>query len=591
MYELLIDLADKEENSVFSNIPKDPFVRYYHFFEMTRVLEYWAVFYEFIPENSRPSPPVLSMLKWGWNLAAEVFFCKITKLGFPMWKSTKETCDFAFNILHRLGRSVLLRRAADMYKYGHITVESVEGVLVFKRSLTDFQVVDNMEYEFLKELNGKIRSDNRSHFNGWELIEIAGAESYPVKEGAFYGHLCQAELDALKLINVDEVMEPLVCPWDSGYGIMLSYDALPDVDAHFFALALELVVSWREEAGVHPSVKFKGFSGAELSVVVATVVSLHLKHMRFVSIAGQKYPEVSTLQSLTIWCSEVELVTDVSAISKLDPELVGRVVKSLVFMPEDTGFLNGQTTPFNPLLIGLGNGLLIKKVSSVVDNPFSSIIKLMQWRDSSVQNTLAYHREAWQRSSLYHLFLGTRYRCVEGNINLRADGKDLTDIDAAVLDTVTGDVALFQLKWQDYFTNDVKRLRSKASNLAKELDTWADRVEFWIERFGVGALMKNLRLDCYGKGTAPRVYLFAISWSVARVKGYGFEVKNKSLSIMTWPQLQRVRAEIGPLKNTFHELFLQGQAEADLELPSIDYPYRSTFSSEKIEFLDLWRGY
>lgn len=591
MHNFLRDLACKEADLVIASMPKDPFVRYYHFFEMTRVLEYWATSYHGRPSELRPSPPVFTMLSWGWNLALEHFFSGFSKPGFPMWESTAKSRDYAFNILHRLGRSVLLRRAADMVEFGYIFAEEIEGRIVFKRAIADVQVLDNLEYELLEELHIDMSSSDSGYFNGWKLMSFSSDDDFPTQQGAFWGSLAMPDLDALKLDNVDEVMEPLVRPWDSEHGIMVAYDALPELDAHFFSVALKLVLKWREEAGIHPRAKFSGFSGVDLSVVAAAVVSILLKHMRFVSIAAQLFPQISIPQSLTIWCAEREMIDDISSICKMDVELVERVMEVLVFRHEDVRFLKGHTTPFRPLLISLGNGQLIKMVSSLAFNPFSSIVKVMQWRNPSVEHSLAFDRENWQRSHLYGLFMGNRYERVEGNIKLRVDGKDLTDIDAAIFDTVSGDLALFQLKWQDYFTNDVRRLRSKASNLSRDLDEWAGRLELWISKFGVGELAKNLRLNIPDRGTPPCIHFFALSWSVARVEGYGFNMKNKNISVMTWPQFMRIRTEAGLCTNIFDELFVRGREEVDVEVESINYPYVAEFSSVKIEFIDLWKGY
>jgi hypothetical protein len=63
-------------------------------------------------------------------------------------------------------------------------------------------------------------------------------------------------------------------------------------------------------------------------------------------------------------------------------------------------------------------------------------------------------REGWMISDLCHLFMGARYVRIDRPTLLRRDDMDVTDIDAAVFDLTTGDLALFQLKWQTFDTDD-----------------------------------------------------------------------------------------------------------------------------------------
>ena len=49
------------------------------------------------------------------------------------------------------------------------------------------------------------------------------------------------------------------------------------------------------------------------------------------------------------------------------------------------------------------------------------------------------------------MFSGVKYITIDGNIKLRTGKKIVTDIDAAIFDRTTGELAIFQIKWQDFF--------------------------------------------------------------------------------------------------------------------------------------------
>src|SRR5690606_3423498 len=114
---------------------------------------------------------------------------------------------------------------------------------------------------------------------------------------------------------------------------------------------------------------------------------------------------------------------------------------------------------------------------------------------------------------------------------LRKGSKIVTDVDAAVFDRTSGDLALFQLKWQDFLTNDVRALRSRSSNLVREIDEWADKVMEWILKRSVADLGDAMRINSRKHRPILRIFLFAISRTVARVQGYGYSSKHEALVI------------------------------------------------------------
>lgn len=58
--------------------------------------------------------------------------------------------------------------------------------------------------------------------------------------------------------------------------------------------------------------------------------------------------------------------------------------------------------------------------------------------------------------------------------------KTLTDIDAVVIDKKTGEIALFQLKWQDPADYSPFTLKSKRSNYYSAAEKWLEIIEKWL---------------------------------------------------------------------------------------------------------------
>jgi len=213
---------------------------------------------------------------------------------------------------------------------------------------------------------------------------------------------------------------------------------------------------------------------------------------------------------------------------------------------------------------------------------------ILSHRDGRVRNAVNTPREAWFRGDLYWLFGGTRYHCVDGNVKLRSGTNIVTDIDAAVLDRTTGDLALFQLKWQDFHTSEVRELRSRSRNLTQELDEWAERVCAWLDSYSADALESALRLQGQPHGQVRRVMLFGLSKSVARVQGYGYACRHELLAVGTWAQVTRIRREVGPSAHALADIHqaLKSEAHATLEVRPI--PAEWTVAGRLIRFEDYW---
>ena len=141
----------------------------------------------------------------------------------------------------------------------------------------------------------------------------------------------------------------------------------------------------------------------------------------------------------------------------------------------DANYFLTEQAPGVPLVIELCDGYLLTPVSSVFRNPFNGVRMLRESTSPAIQNAFREHREEWMADDLYALFEGPRFQRVPGQTKLRQNGQIVTDIDAAIFDNGTGDLVLFQLKWQDFTTSIVRTQRSKAKNFTEQVEGWAKK--------------------------------------------------------------------------------------------------------------------
>ena len=134
----------------------------------------------------------------------------------------------------------------------------------------------------------------------------------------------------------------------------------------------------------------------------------------------------------------------------------------------------------------------------------------------------------------------------------------------------------------------MRKLRSKASNLTKELHEWSSKVTKWIEVNGKSELLQALRLKSKKDLQMSSVYLFAISRNMARMQGYGFKVCDKNLAVVNWPQFIRTRYELGPVDRVFHDMFHIIRSKMFEEVSVRPLPMSIEISGKTITFEDMW---
>ena len=525
--------------------------RFVLFIEVVRAMDYWGTHAPALIGDSEKVAQSIDLMYWGWNRAVAELFEPLDQPGaFPLMESTQESRVFASSLMQEFGKVSLLRRLADM---------SERGTLKITRDADEFQIhmgedaraqfADAAESDRLKATEALLPASSMV----WTKASIRDSLGFPNMAGNYMA-LADAPGKNWLRPDINDLIKPLVRPWDTGRGVMVAYDARIEVDKHYMAEALSLATHWREDSGIHPEAMLGSITGADIAGVGASLISLQSKHFGCVSVAKKMYDHVSVGQSLTIWGPRTALEESISIMSGRPRPVVHSVFNALAMTSEQAKNLADHSTPLIPLLFDLGNGFILRPVSCLTRNPFTAARTQHQWLDPRTEHAVAADRENWMREHLYAMFRGRRYICFPGNIKLRRRGAVLTDVDAVIYDRLTGDVGIFQLKWQDYSTNDVRQLRSKAMNLSAELIDWSGKVMSWIEENGVSALDKSLRLKKKRREAVRSIMLFAISRSSVRTQGYGVRTDVPSLAMSVWPQFVRARMEVGPSERSLRDL-------------------------------------
>jgi hypothetical protein len=592
LFKELLGIADEEQLRIERQLPEDSVARLALFIETVRVLDFIMLGQPGVPKQDKTPFSVfdINMIEMGWNLASSMLLRKVNVNGFPMRQSTEESRRQVTSLLFQLGVIIQIRRTVEMAKSGLVNIEKNDSTYIFSVAPeAKEQFLDELELSALDKLEEKLKSSGKTYKN-WELVDRNALGHVIWQVGNFMSVKYATEFATYKVENIDMQMIPLIKQWDSGnHGIMLGYDSTPEIDNHFLAIATELIADWRDEAGFHPDAKIGNISAAEIMAVAMMIISFHAKHISFAQLASERDHEILIPQSLSIWSSVQELIKDMSDFSRFDEVIVKEAVGMLTLKPEDADFLKKYTTSFRPLLIDIGSGFVFRPASSVIRNPLHSIYALLESRNSSLVDNIHPSREEWIRKYLYAMFAGTRYQRMDKNIKIRKDGNIITDIDAAIYDTLTGELALFQIKWQNFFTNDVKKLRSRAKNFVDEINLWTEKIESWINSQDISGVIKSLRLKGVGaKLSKSKIYLFGLGKNTARTGRYGYELNNDKIAVTSWAQFVRNRTDIGPAPKVISKLFQRLKEEENAKIERKPIPITIPLGNFTLYFKDIW---
>lgn len=538
--------------------------------EACRSLDYWFVTDSFSENRQRTlSEQDFNLVYRGWNIFLQKVLPRLGMLpGIPLLGSTRETILSTSAELHRLGRHALLKRTAEL-----IDRKFAQG------SWIDGKISVRMK-----------RDDESDHF----LDQVDAVRWNTISKKLLpWDSLAQQHLKTLRLAEWQDELKRLMFRWETPQGVMVGYNASPQLDDHFIGAVFDYVSACRANSGADPEAIINGIRVSDVHLIMMLLMSARLKHTQFVTAAKRRWPDVNYWMSLTIWKPRNEIVKEIcetiAGKTDIDPESVFKVVDLLTIGPETKPDLSSDVDPLIPFFIKVSNQYLLEPSSVLIMNPFDMITRINP--DQRIHQAISERREGLMLMNLNGLFQGNRYVRLEMPVRLKTAGKIVTDIDGAVLDRTTGELALFQLKWQDFKGATLRQTMSRAKNFVTSVSSWAEITSSWIENHGIDQLLRTLRIPKTASSHVISVHLFAIGQMSARFRHYGYNIENTALAVTTWPQFLRLRHEIGPAERVISCIFDKARTEAVRDVPVLAVPYEMHTCGRIIRFENMWNGF
>ncbi|OQM76692.1 hypothetical protein [Manganibacter manganicus] len=320
-------------------------------------------------------------------------------------------------------------------------------------------------------------------------------------------------------------------------GWRVSYSSTPEIDCYFMDWARLYLRRIRSQELIASDDMIGGRPFSRYLEVLTALSARSQKHIAYAAILRARYPHVHIRNLLTSHIVRETFVSSLAEFLDADTEEIETILKSMTLSSENLDVhTSGSETAWAPIVQASEGTLLLPNYGLDI-NPFLFLLADLRARHERDWFRIANDREGRWIEEICRLFDGPRWQTHDRNLKLRSNGRVETDIDFAVLDRKTNELALFQMKWQHPIGFDNRARRSAGKNFIEEGNRWIETVNSWLDRFGAAELRKRLGFEDLG---TPNVRLFVLGRYHAHYAG--FDNHDARAVWSDWVHFQRVRS-------------------------------------------------
>ena len=552
--DILMGIIRREEERILASLPGE---RRWGLLELVRAIDHYLVYVLGLDEKNREEETQSErwdLYRYGQSKAVSLFTDRSSTLPGPsLTRSERAHQQWADAVIHSCGRLGICEMVLNLHRYGlvelsmpspkviHATV-GLQEVGVEALEATELRIFQDMA----AEMDQQMRDQNM----------------------------------AIRP-SILELMSPLVSPWQEHF---LQYDTNPDIDSYFRSQGLLWARSHYEpgQDAFPPNAIFGDLPFVLYKDAVVEVVGWVLKHIAFSSLLLSKHTHLDIRNLLTVTTGENRLHGYLSAAFDITEMEARQVLDTLKLTPENIQAHTSEPAVDIAPFLNINSTTVVFSIAGTLSSPFDFMLAELYRRYRGDWDHAVNGREEYFRRELYNLFPTRRFAKAEKPLKLKNEGAVATDIDAAVFDTTTETLGLFQLKWQDPFGTSMRRRNSKMMNFLEETNQWVSTVSSILLE-NPKALDHLLGERAVRSHDTKRILLFVVGRHFSHFSGGAY--RDSRAAWGTWPQVLRLFKEshIGSDPITWLHKMLQEQSPS-LRTPVTVEAYEMQIGEYRVKY-------
>ena len=233
------------------------------------------------------------------------------------------------------------------------------------------------------------------------------------------------------------------------------------------------------EGDMYPeNVTFGNITYGSLVNSVVDFAGYAIKHIYYTQILKSQHPELLSENLFYLINPQSDLIKLIAENQSVTDKQAETVIKCLSLSSHNAELYHNTQASCAPL-IKISKDQYIHSCAGSLYHPFLFLLDNISLLFPKECNVNRNDREAVFRKQLYDMFQN-RFFCVGHPVKIKKQKQEITDIDAVIVDKTTGEIAFFQLKWQDHTNLSFKTLLSKSKNYAEKATKWVQDISKWI---------------------------------------------------------------------------------------------------------------
>lgn len=435
------------------------------FFNTIRVFDCLYVQYinnQNSPENRETGERIYNALLYGFPVYLKKTYKDFSSLNAVVASpSTSKSILIGNKTIYASWLSGMVQNIYDLIKLGVLEVTKNVPKTIHVRYADPYSWIESLEKEYIGLYSKMVHA--------WQLEQ-------------YNEHAAQRPF-------ILEQMKPLVYVWN---GEFIGYGTNSDIDRYFLDMAY---LDSREATEWYAFPKKSVFGGIPYETYVKTLVyfvSFAIKHVQYCVLLLESNPQLKLENLLTTIDVNTDTVKLVQHINDIPLEQAQQIFE-LITLNEHNHTTHTYNRSAPAPLIRISHHQYLRSMFGCLYRPFEFLLDELRHQYPADWDRNTRDREHTFRKELYEFFDNTHNILVDRSMVVSQRNKIITDIDACIIDKTTGQIALFQLKWQDLIYSSNKSLLSKKANYEKKVSYWIENIKEWI------AVCDNKAIaDCLG---------------------------------------------------------------------------------------------